>query len=83
MVAPRIRTTSIAVQSAIGYTMTIASPICFGKILEFQNGAINPIYAEKWGLPFLLLGLGALFSPLFAVILRRLPQAKLMAKGKM
>jgi MFS family permease len=83
MIVPRIRTTAIAVQSAIGYTMTIASPICFGKILEFQNGSINPIYAEKWGLPFLLLGAGALFSPIFAVILRKIPQAKLMTKGKM
>lgn len=83
MISPKIRTTSLAVQSAIGYTMTILSPICFGKILEFQNGSINPIYASKWGLPFFLLGVGALFSPLFAFILRRLPQAKLMAKGKM
>lgn len=83
MVAPKIRTRALAVQSAIGYTMTILSPICFGKILEFQNGSINPIYASKWGLPFFLLGVGALFSPLFAFILRRLPQAKLMAKGKM
>lgn len=83
MVSPRIRTTSLAVQSAIGYTMTIAAPICFGKILDFQNGLVNPIYATKWSLPFFLLGIGALFSPLFALVLRRLPQAKLLAKGKM
>jgi len=82
MIAPKIRTTALAVQSAIGYTMTIVSPICFGKILEYKNGSVNPVFATEWGLPFLILGVGALFAPLFAFILRRIPQARLMARGK-
>lgn len=83
MVAPKIRTTALAVQSAVGYTMTIASPLFFGQVLEWLNGEVAPIYAQNWGIPFLLLGVGALFAPALALVLRRLPQAKLMARGKL
>lgn len=83
MVSSKIRSTALGLQSAIGYVMTIISPIIFGQVLEFQNGKINPVYADKWGVAFCLLGLGALVAPVAALILRRLPQAKLMAKGKM
>ncbi|MFZ5945683.1 MAG: MFS transporter [Bacillota bacterium] len=83
MVSRNIRSTALGLQSAIGYIMTIISPIVFGMVLEYQNGKVNPIYAQQWGASFLLLGVGALVAPLAAVILRRLPQARLMAKGKM
>ena len=83
MVSYKIRSTALGFQSAIGYIMTIISPIVFGLVLEYQNGKTNPIYAENWGGAFLLLGVGALVAPLAALVLRRLPQARLMAKGKM
>jgi MFS family permease len=83
MVSFKIRSTALGIQSAIGYSMTVLSPIIFGMILEYQNGIINPIYADKWGVAFLLLGIGALVAPLTAIVLRRVPQARLMAKGKM
>lgn len=83
MVSYKIRSTALGFQSALGYIMTVISPIVFGMVLEYQNGIINPIYADKWGLAFLLLGVGALLAPLTALILRKLPQARLMAKGKL
>jgi MFS family permease len=82
MVAPNIRATSLGVQSAVGYSMTVFAPWVFGRVLDSLNNGVNPIYAEKWGLPFMILGIGAVLAPAGALILRRLPQAKLMANGR-
>ncbi|MFZ7104466.1 MAG: MFS transporter [Peptococcaceae bacterium] len=83
MVSPQIRSTALGFQSALGYIMTIISPFLFGKVLEIQNGNINPVDATKWGLPFFILGLGAVIAPLAAFVLRKIPQARLMTQGKM
>ena len=61
--------------------MTIPAPLVFGKLLEALNGkAIDTTQATSWGPPFAILGLGALLAPVSAVILSKLPQAKLMAR---
>ena len=82
MVLPRIRSTSLGIQSVAGFAVTIVSPIVFGKILEMYNGPVAPARAKVWGPAFLALGLGAMVAPAAAWMLRRQKQAKLMAGGK-
>jgi len=78
-----IRATALGVQSAFGYFMTILSPSIFGKILETINpGLADPTQAIRWGLPFAMLGAGALLVPAAMIVLNRLPQATLMAEGR-
>jgi len=65
--------TALGIQSALGYSMTIISPYLFGKLLGLTNKGISePIYAQQWGLPFLMLGAGAIVAPLCIFLLRRL-----------
>lgn len=65
--------TALGIQSAIGYSMTIISPYLFGKILGLTNkGIVEPIYAQHWGWPFLMLGAGAIVAPLCIALLKRL-----------
>lgn len=82
MVSVDIRATSLGLQSAIGYSMTVMAPWVFGRVLDHLNQGVSPMSATNWGLPFLLLGLGALLAPICAIILRKLPQSELMANGK-
>ncbi|ACB86231.1 MFS transporter [Natranaerobius thermophilus] len=83
MVTYKIRGTALGIQSAAGYLMTVISPYIFGLIVNYRNtGVDDPMYAENWALPFIVLGSGALLAPLSAVVLRRIKQAKLMAEGK-
>jgi hypothetical protein len=64
--------------------MTILSPFIFGKVLDMLNSGIkDATLATHWGIPFLILGAGALIAPISAYILRHLSQAKLMINGKM
>ena len=84
MVTGEIRATALGVQSACGYFMTILSPFVFGKVLDKMNmGIKDATLATNWGIPFLILGAGAILSPISVFILRRLAQAKLMSNGKM
>jgi len=82
MVLPRIRSTSLGIQSVVGFSVTIISPMAFGKILEYCNGPVAASQAKVWGPAFLALGLGGAVAPLVAWILRREKQAGLMAGGK-
>jgi len=82
MVLPRIRATSLGIQSVVGFFVTIISPLVFGKILEHYNGPVAAAQAKIWGPAFLVLGIGGAAAPLLAWILRREKQAKLMAGGK-
>lgn len=83
MVTKKIITTVLGIQSAAGYFMTIMSPYIFGKLLEMFNSGVNdPTKITKWGVPFLILGLGALLAPLSMFILNKLPQSKLLTTEK-
>ncbi len=82
MVAPNIRATSLGVQSALGYSMTVIAPWAFGRVLDSLNNGVKPLFASNWGLPFMILGIGALLAPAAALVLRRLPQAILMTDGR-
>ena len=82
MVLPRIRATSLGIQSVVGFFVTIISPMVFGKILEQYNGPVAAAEARVWGPAFLVLGLGGAVAPVAAWNLRRQRQAKLMAGGK-
>lgn len=82
MVLPRLRATSLGIQSVAGFSVTIFSPLVFGKILERYNGPVAPAEARVWGPAFLVLGLGGAAAPVIACILRRQRQALLMAGGK-
>ena len=74
-----IRGTALGVQSAVGYGMTMLSPFVFGTVLEaFNKGAADPTGAVHWGVPFMMLGIGALLAPISGLLLKRSPQAKLM-----
>lgn len=83
MVSPQKRSTALSLQSAIGYSMTIIAPIVFGKVLQFYNDSTDPTTMQIWAPAFIILGLGALLAPISALILRKIPQAKLMAGGKL
>lgn len=82
MVLPRIRSTSLGIQSVVGFFVTILSPLAFGKILEHCNGPVPAAQAKVWGPAFLLLGIGGAAAPVLAWVLRRQKQAGLMAGGK-
>jgi len=76
------RSLALGIQSAAGYSLTIVSPMVFGNLLEAANGAgVDPTEATSWGIPFLVLGLGAILAPIAALILRKLPEARLLARS--
>jgi len=83
MVAPEVRATSLGVQSALGFTMTVAAPVIFGQVLQYYNGVGDPTSARIWGPAFAALGAVAILAPLSALALRRMAQARLMAGGKL
>jgi len=82
MVLPKIRATSLGVQSVAGFFVTVISPMVFGKILELYNGPVAAAQVKVWGPAFLALGLGGAVAPVAAWFLRRQRQARLMAGGK-
>ncbi|MBP2641328.1 MAG: major facilitator superfamily 1 [Firmicutes bacterium] len=82
MCTPKVRATMLGLQSAIGFSMTIIAPIAFGKILQAYNSTNDPTAAVVWGPSFIALGLGAILTPVAALVLRNLSQASLMAGGK-
>lgn len=83
MVQLTSRGTFLGVQSALGFGVTIIAPIIFGKMLQIFNGNIAPTQATVWGPAFLVLAGGALAAPILALVLRHLPQARLMTNGRM
>jgi hypothetical protein len=82
MVIPKIRGTSLGIQSVIGFFVTILSPIVFGQILEKFNGIGTPALIKTWGPAFSVLGLGGLIAPITSLFLRHHRQSILMASGK-
>lgn len=83
MVAPEMRATSLGIQSALGYAMTVAAPLVFGWVLQRYNGSVGPTGAKIWGPAFAVLGVVGILAPLSALLLRRTAQARLMAGGKL
>jgi len=51
MVLPRIRSTSLGIQSVAGFFVTIISPMVFGKILEYYNDPWPPRRQESGAQP--------------------------------
>ncbi|MEN6438590.1 MAG: MFS transporter [Syntrophobacter sp.] len=83
MVSPTLHGFSLGLQSAVGFFMTIISPAVFGLVLQWYNGPVEPSRATLWNPAFMVLALGGLLAPISALVLRRLPQAKLMGGGRM
>ena len=82
MSLPRIRSTALGIQSAIGFSATIISPYVFGRLLEIFNENISdPIKIKSWGIPFLIVGIVTLLAPISIYLLKRQPQSKLLAEG--
>lgn len=62
--------TLLGVQSAVGFAATIVSPYVFGRTLEKINTGLSmTIEYPNWGLPFMILGIGALVSPIAMIYL--------------
>jgi len=79
MVLTKIKTTALGIQSAAGYGMTIISLYLFGKLLEIMNPVSTNLFKiNSWGIPFLVLGAGSLLAPISIIVLKKLPQSKLM-----
>lgn len=71
MVPPKKRGTALGIQSALGFGVTIISPYVFGVVLEKTNiGIQEATQATDWGLPFVILGLGALMVPISMILMR-------------
>ena len=71
MVPPKKLGTALGVQSALGFGVTIISPYVFSVVLEKTNvGIQDATQATNWGLPFAILGLGALLAPISIILLR-------------
>lgn len=77
MVAQEKRGMALGLQSAAGFLATVFAPIAFGKILEGGGGLTN----TNWGPAFVVLGVGAMITPVLCLVLRRIPQSRLMANG--
>lgn len=71
MVPSKKRGTALGIQSALGFGVTIVSPYVFGVVLERTNfGIQDATQATSWGLPFVILGIGALMVPVSMILLR-------------
>ena len=71
MVSPQVRGTALGIQSALGFSVTIISPYVFGQVLDRLNpGLSDATQATQWGLPFAVLGFGALLVPVSIAALR-------------
>lgn len=77
-----VRATALAVQSALGFGVSVVSPAVFGLILDVTNPGGAGAAPAVWGWAFVCLGLGALVGPLAIAALRVLPEGKSMGGGK-
>ncbi len=77
-----VRATALAVQSALGFGVSIVSPAVFGIVLDATNPAAAGATPGLWGWAFVSLGLGALVGPLAILALRRLPEGQAMGGGR-
>jgi MFS family permease len=65
--------TMLGVQSSVGFAATIVSPYVFGRVLENINkGFAVTLEYQNWGAPFMILGIGALVSPICMLYLKKL-----------
>ncbi len=63
LVSAKVRGLALGLQSVAGFGATIVAPVCFGWVLEWQNGPGDPTRAGSWGLPFAILGGGGSLLP--------------------
>lgn len=62
--------TLLGLQSAVCFGATILSPYVFGRVLESINSGLSmTIEYPNWGLPFTIVGIGALVSPIAMIYL--------------
>ncbi|MDP1718252.1 MAG: hypothetical protein Q8L40_09255 [Burkholderiales bacterium] len=78
---PRYIGAAYSVRSALGFGAGAVSPWVFGLVLDATR-AMDATPAWSWGLAWCSIGVGALFGPLAALRLRRMPESALMAGGK-
>jgi MFS family permease len=79
IVSTRIRASSLGLQSALGFGVSIISPSVFGQVLEATN--LGRESATVWGPAFAVLALGPFVGLILLVALRAHPKAGLMAGG--
>lgn len=80
LVSPRIRGTSLGLQSALGFGVTVISPQIFGAVLDATNKGNQGI--TFWGPAFAVLAAGPLIGLVLLAALRKHPKAVLMAGGR-
>ncbi len=80
MVSNRIRGTSLGLQSALGFGITVISPQVFGAVLDATNKGDQSI--AVWGPAFAVLAIGPLIGLILLAALRAHPKAILMAGGR-
>ncbi len=77
-----VRATALAVQSALGFGVSIISPAVFGIVLDATNPGAAGSAPTLWGWAFVSLGLGAIVGPVAIFALRRLPEGRAMGGGR-
>jgi len=80
LVAAPIRATSLGLQSALGFGVSVLSPQLFGLVLQASNGGSRT--PAVWGPAFAMLALGPAVGIALLLVLRRHPAAALMADGR-
>ncbi len=80
LVSMRIRGTSLGLQSALGFGVTIISPQIFGAVLDATNSGNQSV--TIWGPAFAILAIGPIIGLILLAALRKHPKAILMASGR-
>jgi MFS family permease len=83
LVPPRYIGAAYSIRSVLGFGAGAVSPWTFGLVFDWARGVPLQSEAWAWGLAWTSLGVGALLGPLMTLGLRRMPEARQMAGGKM
>ncbi|MBI4247395.1 MAG: MFS transporter [Candidatus Rokubacteria bacterium] len=80
VVDPAYRGAALALRSLAGYGAGAAAPVLFGVILDWRGGASGG--SAAWGLAFASLGAAGLVAVASAIVLYRVPEARVLAIGQ-
>lgn len=80
LVVPSIRATSLGLQSALGFGVSVLSSQVFGLVLQASNGRSS--VPTVWGPAFAMLALGPALGIALLLALQRHPVAVLIAAGR-